>query len=359
MAWRAHQRRKDGSLYWENVSISPVFGADGSVNRYVAVQEDVTERKRAEQKLQAAADQLRAILEASPIAVAIPPVEDATFVFGNSRFAEMFSVAAEQVVGTDSTTVMIDEAERRQILTALQSVPRLRDLEVERQRADGTVFSYLLSVEGVEFEGRPAVLWWAYDITEQRRVREKLALLAHQDMLTGLANRRLFADRMDQALARARRSKSLGALLYFDLDGFKAVNDTLGHRFGDWLLGEVAGRLQACIRESDLISRMGGDEFTVIIENLASAESVNLVADKVLSALCRPFSQGGSRAEVGVSVGIAYFDGSEPDVDTVTARADRAMYRAKADGKGTSRIYDPALDGAVLEHARAAVATAT
>lgn len=339
-------RRKNGDLYWEVALISPIVGPDGKITHFVSVQEDVTDRKRAEEKLHGAADQLRDILEASPIAVGITRRTDPTPIFGNSRFAELFGVGHLDLVGGDTTEFMIKMSERIGILRALERQGHLRDVEVERRRPNGTRFWYLLSVELIEFEDEEAVLWWAYDITEQKQAREQLAQLANHDILTGLANRRLFLDRMHHALARARRGTTSGALLYFDLDGFKAVNDSHGHRFGDWLLEETAMRLRKCVRESDLVSRVGGDEFTLILEDIGTTAAAEAVAVKVVDSLSAPFEKDGEVASVGVSIGIAFFDGSETDAEELVVRADRAMYRAKRSGKGTTKLYDPAIDGA-------------
>jgi len=339
-------RRKNGDLYWEVALISPIVGPDGKITHFVSVQEDVTDRKRAEEKLHGAADQLRDILEASPIAVGITRRTDPTLIFGNSRFAELFGVGHLDLVGGDTTEFMIKMSERIGILRALERQGHLRDVEVERRRPNGTRFWYLLSVELIEFEDEEAVLWWAYDITEQKQAREQLAQLANHDILTGLANRRLFLDRMHHALARARRGTTSGALLYFDLDGFKAVNDSHGHRFGDWLLEETAMRLRKCVRESDLVSRVGGDEFTLILEDIGTTAAAEAVAVKVVDSLSAPFEKDGEVASVGVSIGIAFFDGSETDAEELVVRADRAMYRAKRSGKGTTKLYDPAIDGA-------------
>jgi diguanylate cyclase (GGDEF)-like protein len=193
------------------------------------------------------------------------------------------------------------------------------------------------------------VLWWAYDITEQKRVREQLAQLANYDMLTGLANRRLFQDHLRRALARTRRRGGTGALLYIDLDGFKEVNDTLGHGFGDNLLAEAGKRIQACVRESDLVSRMGGDEFTLILEELPDDSSAETVAEKVLLALSLPFFRDGKEATISASIGIAYFDDKRQDGDDLLRKADRAMYQAKSEGRRTYRVFDPRADASDTE----------
>jgi diguanylate cyclase (GGDEF)-like protein len=170
--------------------------------------------------------------------------------------------------------------------------------------------------------------------------------MALHDSLTGLANRRMFFDRLGHALALAKRAGSRGALLYFDLDGFKDVNDALGHDSGDQLLAETALRMTSRVRESDMVSRVGGDEFTVIIENLAQTADAEVTAGKIRDALRTPFDLGGRRVVIDGSVGIAFFPASPADSPhAVVRRADRAMYAAKLAGKGRACIYSAELEG--------------
>lgn len=167
----------------------------------------------------------------------------------------------------------------------------------------------------------------------------RLHELAHSDALTGLPNRRLFFESLIRALARARRSAHGGAVMYFDLDGFKAVNDTLGHEAGDELLLQVAARMRAVLREGDLLARLGGDEFALIIENAADDEAPVAVAEKVLDALAEPFVLRAGAARIGVSIGIARFGALEAETaEAVLKRADAAMYDAKLAGKNTWRL---------------------
>ncbi|MEV6596323.1 GGDEF domain-containing protein [Actinoplanes sp. NPDC051346] len=174
---------------------------------------------------------------------------------------------------------------------------------------------------------------------EQLRERERqLEFLAFHDSLTGLANRALFHDRARHALARQDRLGTPLAILYIDLDGFKAVNDQLGHATGDALLLQVAERLRECVRAADTVARLGGDEFAVITEPIRDAADVTLVADRVVRAIAEPFAVGTGIARVGASVGIATRAPGEGDVEALLRRADAAMYAAKTNGKGRSAL---------------------
>ena len=167
--------------------------------------------------------------------------------------------------------------------------------------------------------------------------QEKLVRLASHDLLTGLPNRPFIAELLERAMARARRTGALLAVLYCDLDGFKAVNDSLGHEAGDEVLVEAAGRLRAAVRESDTVGRFGGDEFVIICEGLEDLEQVALVASRVVAGIGRPLTAGGQVVPVGVSIGVAV---ATPDTGAggLIRAADQAMYQAKADGRGGYRL---------------------
>jgi diguanylate cyclase (GGDEF)-like protein len=159
------------------------------------------------------------------------------------------------------------------------------------------------------------------------------------DSLTGLPNRVLLLDRLGHALDRTARTGGSLGVLYADLDGFKAVNDRLGHAAGDDLLKEVAGRLQRVVREEDTVSRLGGDEFTIILAGNESPTEVEQVAQRLLQAIARPFSLRGQECFVGTSIGIALFPGDGEDAEALIKSADTAMYRAKEQGRNAYRFF--------------------
>ncbi|GAB4293100.1 MAG: hypothetical protein Kow0096_08480 [Thiohalomonadaceae bacterium] len=174
---------------------------------------------------------------------------------------------------------------------------------------------------------------------EMREKQQQLAHQAHHDPLTGLPNRMLFAAHLIHALALAHRYKKNLALLFLDLDGFKAVNDTLGHARGDLLLRIVAERLQRHLREVDMVARFGGDEFTILLEDVHITEYAGLVARKLLDALSRPFPLEQHIASIGASIGISCYPHDAQDTETLLRHADAAMYQAKAQGKNRYCYY--------------------
>jgi diguanylate cyclase (GGDEF)-like protein/PAS domain S-box-containing protein len=219
--------------------------------------------------------------------------------------------------------------------------------EIWNRRRNGEVYPEWINISAIQDDaGR--IAWYVAvfsDISLVKQNEERLHKLAHFDALTELPNRLLFVDRLQQAILQARRAEGLVGLLYLDLDRFKLVNDTLGHRAGDQLLQEAARRLVDVVRAQDTVSRIGGDEFTVILPDLGSAAGAAQVADKIIAALAAPFSIYGQEVFVGASVGIAVFPLSGEDAETLTKHADIAMYRAKDEGRNTYHFFRPGHEG--------------
>jgi diguanylate cyclase (GGDEF)-like protein len=167
---------------------------------------------------------------------------------------------------------------------------------------------------------------------ERKRAEERLTYLAQYDQLTGLVNRTLFRDRLIHAMARSKRLQQPMGLMLLDLDRFKAVNDTMGHDAGDQLLKVVADRLHECVREVDTVARMGGDEFTIILEGLSHEDDLVVVARRITQSLSAPFNIQDQQASIGVSIGITIYPTDDHEIDDLLRHADAAMYRAKQRG---------------------------
>lgn len=182
------------------------------------------------------------------------------------------------------------------------------------------------------------------DITVQKEDAARIQYMAHFDALTALPNRALFLDRLQQILAQSKRNGQSSALMFLDLDRFKAVNDTLGHHIGDLLLQAVADRLKACVRETDTVSRLAGDEFTVLLPNVHSREDATVVAKKITAALATPFLLDGHKVNIGSSTGIAFYPADADSDEALIKCADHAMYAAKEQGRGTFRFYESAVN---------------
>jgi len=211
--------------------------------------------------------------------------------------------------------------------------------EVSGRRKDGSTFPLELAVSAVDVGGTRHFVGITRDISERKQAEAEIRRMAHYDHLTGLPNRALFHDRLARTLTLAKRQTSQVALLFIDLDGFKAVNDTLGHEAGDRLLQEVALRLQGCLREADTVARLGGDEFAVILSDINAGENVAKKAAMMIAAVSAPYPQIDKGCSIGCSIGISLFPADADDSKGLLAKADRAMYAVKHDGKNHYRFY--------------------
>jgi two-component system cell cycle response regulator len=220
-----------------------------------------------------------------------------------------------------------------QIQVANPSIPIIvlsgfSDQAIAVQAVQGGAQDYL-----VKGQGHPELLARSirYAI-ERKRAEERLTYLAQYDQLTGLVNRTLFRDRLIHAMARSKRLQQPMGLMLLDLDGFKSVNDTLGHEAGDQLLKIVADRLHECVREVDTIARMGGDEFTIILEGISQEVDLVVIAQRITKLLSEPFHFQNQQASIGVSIGITMYPTDDHEIDDLLRHADAAMYRAKQRG---------------------------
>ncbi len=218
--------------------------------------------------------------------------------------------------------------------------------EIWNRRASGDLYPEWLSISTI-FDDRKRPLYYVgvfSDITREEEVRKRLHQLAYLDSVTGLPNRHLFMDRLEQEIMHARRDGSSFALLFMDLDRFKGINDTLGHSVGDQLLYGVGQRLHSLLRENDTIARMGGDEFIVLLPMVDSALDANMVAQKILASMAEPFELERRQYHMSLSIGISRYPDDGRDAETLIKRADIAMYKAKESGRNTFHLFSENLD---------------
>ena len=309
---------------------APLVETIGSVGAQLA---RLIERRRAE----AVHAQLAAIVENSDDAIVSRDLQR-RIVTWNTAAERLFGYSAAEAIGQNVSLIIPPDqaalaAQNRALLASGQSIPAS---DAVRLTKDGRRIDVSITQSPIkDTAGRVVGVSLIFrDITERKQAEEKIRQLAHYDSLTGLPNRALFYDRLRQAMGLARRDRHELALLYVDLDRFKAVNDTLGHDAGDELLKTVGDRIRARLRESDTVARIGGDEFLAILPKIANRQDVAMVATKLLEALSAPFQLGGAgrEASVGASIGIAIYPADAQDLDKLVKAADTAMYNAKQVG---------------------------
>jgi diguanylate cyclase (GGDEF)-like protein/PAS domain S-box-containing protein len=247
----------------------------------------------------------------------------------------MFGVSEQDAIGRNVST-LIPPPHREQHDRYLERYRRTgvkrvigTTQQLDAMRTNGEIFPVELSISEVRAGDKRLFTAIIRDITERKRLSDKIQSMAHYDQLTGLANRALFHDRLAQAIAFARRRKSRLGLLYLDLDRFKPVNDNYGHAAGDMLLCAVAGRLREAMRESDTVARLGGDEFAVILAEISARGDADAVAEKLRRSIDEPYTLDDVIVAVGASIGIAVFPEDAAFGEDLVKLADRDMYRRK------------------------------
>jgi len=305
------------------------------------------ERAEWEAELRASETRKSAILEAALDAI-ITMDHEGRIVEVNRAAVEAFGFSRSDFIGRRVVDTVIPDDDRdahrdglARYLATGHGAFIGRRVELTARRKDGSTFPAELAVVPLRLARG---LWFtAYirDITERQEASEWIHRQAYHDALTGLPNRSLFTDRLTQALAQARRSLSALSVLFMDLDLFKRVNDTLGHSIGDRLLKTVATRLSSSVREADTIARVGGDEFIVLLTELANVEDAAKVATKLLDVVGEPFEIEGHTLYVSGSVGISTYPADGDDAETLLRNADTAMYRAKERGRGAYEMFTP------------------
>ncbi len=333
---RYRLQRKDGSYAWMEAlaQLAPSPSA-GHAHEIVYTAREVTERVLAEQALERSEQRLRAVTDNTPALIAHIDADE-RYTFANALSARLFGVDAAAIVGRSVREVR-GEATYRLVQPHIAAV-----LRGERQQFEGEseingrrfYFETTFVPDRDDSGSVRGFYSLTADITPRKLAELELARLARADSLTGLANRRDFEERLAIAVARAQRHARPLALLYLDIDRFKAVNDSLGHQVGDAVIREFAQRLQHCLRQEDLVARLGGDEFVVLLEDANDAQAAAATARKIVEVMRAPFVLGEHTLTVSTSVGAA-FASAPRDAATLTALADRALYAAKARGRDT------------------------
>ena len=344
-------RKNDGDYIWI-VGEGRVVERDatGRPLRMLGIARDISDRKRAENEVRIAAtafDSQEGMLITD---------SNATIQRVNNAFTRITGFSAEEIVGQNPRVLSSGRQSKEFYTNMWRELSRtgVWSGEIWNRRKNGEIYPEYLSITAVRDRSGSITNYVASmsDITLRKKSEEEIQRLAYYDHLTGLPNRRLLMERLQQALVSSGRRKWGGALLFIDLDNFKTLNDTQGHSIGDYLLQQVAQRLTACVREGDSVARLGGDEFVIMLVELndelpeASMQAMT-IGEKIITSLGRSYRIGDHEHVCTASIGITLFQGRERKCEVLLRQADIAMYQAKHAGRNTLRFFDQAMQESI------------
>ena len=334
--YEAPVRTAEGAMRMVNLTKAAFRDQSGHAMGIVGAIHELTETRPNEERLEA-------ILEQSPIGVSVSRRDDGRIIFVNTRFAELIGLPREKLIGSRARDYYLDSHQRLRVLERLRGGGGVTNMEVQFKRADGSPFWTLFTVNQAVIQGVPVNLAWIYDYTERRSMEEALRDMASRDPLTGIYNRRSFMELARSQLARAHRFHEPLSVFVLDVDHFKRINDTFGHATGDDALRMVAAGCQAILREYDLLGRLGGEEFVVVLPG-ATADESRVVAERVRRHLARmPIEAPDGTFRLTASIGIAGLEGATDTLERAIHRADLALYRAKHLGRNRVAVFEPGM----------------
>lgn len=330
------------------VRTSAITDASGNFAGLMAMITDVTERKQMEEEIRLSESRYRQLIESSPDAIIVH--QQGKIAFANRPAVRLIRASSErELLGREVLDFVAPEF-RGVVMERIKVVDNPDDrvplIEERFVCLDGSTVEVEVSATGTIFNGTPAIMVVARDITDRRRAEAQIRYLGQHDILTGLPNRALFADRIAQAIVLSEAHHYGFALLYLDLDHFKKINDSYGHQYGDTFLRQVAERLKSCLSPIDTVSRQGGDEFSILLNELKNPDDAATTAVRICEALGAPFRIEGSTLNVSCSVGIAVYPRDGRTTDALIRNADLAMYHAKSLGRNQYQFFSEELNQA-------------
>ncbi len=298
----------------------------------------------------------RQALQRGPLLILISRMRDDSILDANQTMQRLLGYSREEMIGrtTIELGILVDTDQRERVMRSIYEKERVGDFEAKLRTRSGEIRQVLLTVEMTEVGGEPCFLRMAYDVTERKKADDALLKNAYHDALhdslTGLPNRALFVERLGRSIERSRRDPDYQfAVLFLDIDHLKAVNDSFGHMLGDQLLIAAGERMAGCLNAKDTLSRFGGDEFAMLVEDARDVSQALSIADEVQEALRRSFELDGQRVTVSASIGIAWSASGYRYPEEVLQDADKAMYRAKSNGRAKNEVFDTALHAQAVD----------
>lgn len=361
--------RKDGSIRWADITCTALWGHGQKPSQYLSVVQDVTDKRMADEVLFSAMEKLaeselenRLILNSAGDGIFGLNLKG-IITFINPAAAHMLGYNMEQLLGRDIRTLMpkaLPDGQAYDFGTSpiAQALRTGRTQQVTEEsfwsREEGSFLVEYTCTPIYKRDKFTGVVVTFRDISQRKKSEEQILRLAHYDAITDLPNRTLFLDRLDHEIKKSHRAGKPLALMFLDLDHFKEINDTLGHDVGDLLLKDAAMRLQGCVRESDTVARMGGDEFTVILSELDELDTVQRIAQKILQRLAEPFRIDTEIAYVTASIGVTIYPQDGSRLEQLLKNADQAMYAAKHQNRNCYRYFTPSMQEAAQARLRMA-----
>lgn len=322
--------------------------------RNTDLQQQLSERLKAEMALRATEAKFVAIFQTSPVPLLVLRKEnDFALVDINDTGVRQFGVTRAELLGMDHRAIWRESKDFETVTLIASQQGELHGYEAW-MRSPHKDEQMLCQVSGrmVTLDGETLLILALEDVTERKNTEAVIWNQANFDRLTGLPNRHMFLDRLEQSLYKAQRTNTRLGLMFLDLDRFKEVNDTLGHEMGDLLLAQAAERLKKCVRESDTVARMGGDEFAILLDNLAEASDATMIAQHILQKISMPFQLGDDSVFVSCSIGITFYPEDASESAALLKHADQAMYAAKSEGRNCFHHFTPAMQHAAQERMR-------
>ena len=332
-------KHADGGFRWFHCSVSNQYD-DPAVRGLVMSLHDIDARRQSEDALRMSELRMRTILETAADAI-ITTDEDGRIIEFNRAAERIFGVSAVDVIGTVYPDLLPDSAENR--IWEQKSVGAVQSglpMDIVTMRADGEEFEARISMSRTKIDGRTLTTAILRDVTEEKETARVLERRGLYDELTGLATRKLLIDRLEVAIRRGKRRRTVIGVLLLDLDRFKNVNDGLGHDVGDALLVEVAARLRSGAGEGNTVARLGADEFVVLCDEARDIDDISDRASRLDEVLRAPFLLGSEEVMLTASIGVAVWNGGDERADELVRHADVAMYRAKDRGRGRIELFD-------------------
>ena len=347
---------KDGSVVWVRQEAVLVRDEAGEPLYWQGVIFDITERKEAEEALRQSEERYRTVVKQAAEGIFIAHIDTKLILEANAAYRDLLGYSAKDMLGLGLTLYDVVARDRESIDRYVEQILEKSSQFLGEQRhlrKDGSLVDVEVSSSVISYGNGEALCVIVHDLTERRVLEDRLRHQAFHDVLTDLPNRQLFVDRLGHALARMERRRDRQvAVLFMDLDNFKVVNDSLGHQKGDSLLVLMAMRLKRCLRSEDTLARFGGDEFTVLLEDVEGADVPVRVAERIIEELRNPFVLEGQEVYARGSIGIAIGEARNKDSDDLLRDADTAMYRAKDEGTGYS-VFDPAMGNRAFDRLEA------